>query len=169
MAEGEPFVVDAHQVKNRGVEVVHMNAVFRHGHAHVVAGAVGGAALRAAAREPAGEYLAVMPASGGALAVLVGRAPEFGAPDDECFIKHAARLEILDQPGDGLIDIGREFVVRTQIAVGVPVVAGAGVDQFDDAHAAFGHAPGHHALPAEALVVAAFEAVLAEGGRRFIR
>jgi hypothetical protein len=50
-------------------------------------------------------------------------------------------LEILEQAGDGLVDVLRVLGVFGHVAVLIPVVAGTAVHQFDEAHAALGQAP----------------------------
>src|SRR5207249_2954144 len=68
-----------------------------------------------------------------------------------------------EQAGDGAIDAGGLAAMLLHVAVGVPVVVRAGVDQLDDADAALDEPPRHEALPAEGAVVAAADAVEAEG------
>ncbi|MCE9608640.1 MAG: hypothetical protein K8R23_00270 [Chthoniobacter sp.] len=58
----------------------------------------------------------------------------------------------------------RERAVGGHVAVGVPVVVRADVDQLDEAHAALGEAAGDEALPREAFAGAVLQAVEVERG-----
>ena len=51
-AEGEPFVVDAHEVEDGGMEVVDVDLVLDGCETEFIRGAVGGAAFDSAASEP---------------------------------------------------------------------------------------------------------------------
>ena len=92
-------------------------------------------------------------------AVDAGGAAEFGGPDDEGIVEHAAAFEVAEETCDGLIDVAGVFGVFGHVAVLVPVVAGTAVDDFDEADSAFGHAAGDETLPSEAVGLAAFHAV----------
>ena len=98
-AEGEFFVIEAELVEDGGVDVVDLGGVFAVGGfvAPLVAFAVGDAAFDAAAGEPVGEDVLVVVATFAALGR--GHAAEFGGPEDEGVVEHAALLEILDQSG----------------------------------------------------------------------
>ena len=90
VAVGETFVIDAKEVQDGGVEVVDVHFVFGNGGADVIRGPVGKAAFDAAAGEPGGVAGAVVAAAFGA--VHAGSPAEFGGPDDEGIIEHAAGL-----------------------------------------------------------------------------
>ena len=66
---GEPRVVDAEEMQDRGVEVVDVDAVGRDVVAEVVGGSNGGARLDASSRRPKGEAAGVM------IAAVVGGGP----------------------------------------------------------------------------------------------
>src|SRR6185503_4533838 len=51
-----------------------------------------------------------------------GAATEFGSPDDQRIFKQPARLQILYQPGNGLINVPGQRLMRLYIAVRVPVL-----------------------------------------------
>ena len=105
---GQPFVVDAQQVKDRGVQVVDMHgagrplALGRPDHVAVGVGnvvgvvvrlAIGDAGLDAAAGHPCGEaaWMMVSPVVRLCqLALAVGGAAEFAAPDYQGLVEHAA-------------------------------------------------------------------------------
>jgi hypothetical protein len=101
-AEGELGVVEAEEVKDGGVEVVHVDGIFGDVEAEVVGGAVGEAFFDAAAGHPDGEgTVVVIAAVVGAL--RHGGAAEFAAPDDESVFEKAALLEVGDERGAGFI------------------------------------------------------------------
>ena len=92
VAEGEPFVIQAQQVQDGGVEIVMRDPVLDGVHAEFVGGAVGDPCLDAAARHPHGEAVVVMAAAEGFLRtrLLHRGAAELGGPDDESLVQHAA-------------------------------------------------------------------------------
>jgi hypothetical protein len=64
------------------------------------------------------------------LGVLGHRGPaELGAPDDQGVLQQPARLQVLEQSGDGPVDAPGLGDVVGHLAVRVPVVGCAGVDQ----------------------------------------
>ena len=63
VAVGQPLVIQAHQVQDRGVQVVDVHAVLDGLHAELVGGAVDDAALDAAAGQPHREAQAVVVAA----------------------------------------------------------------------------------------------------------
>src|SRR5207253_4590675 len=63
VAVGQSFVVEAHEVQDRGVQVVDVDPVFHSAVAELVGGAVDHAALDAAAREPDAEAPVIVIAS----------------------------------------------------------------------------------------------------------
>jgi hypothetical protein len=68
-------------------------------------------------------------------------------------------VQILEQACDRLVDVLGQPHVVVHVAVRIPVVRRAGVDQLDKPHAALGHSPGHQALPAKAGGLAALQAI----------
>src|SRR5207245_1506446 len=101
VAVGQPLVIQAHQVQNRGVQVVDMDFVLDGVPAVIVGGAVRQAAAHPPAGEPHGESEGMMLAA--IRALRRRRAAEFAAPDDERFIEQSARFQILQQTGDRFI------------------------------------------------------------------
>src|SRR6516165_4481629 len=83
----EPLVVDAEEVEQRGLEVMHVDRVGRDADREVVGGAVGDPGADAAAGEPDGEGIRVVvaPPLPAVLdrALEERRAAELAAPDDE--------------------------------------------------------------------------------------
>jgi hypothetical protein len=151
VAEGEAFVVDTHGMEESGVEVVHVNGIADDIVAEFVGFPVDEAFLEATASHPHGEAAGVVIASEVVLAdvaLAVGRATEFAAPDDEGFVEEAALLEVGDEGGGSLIGF-LAFLAEAagQTAVVVPVA----VAELDEADAAFGEAAGYKALPTEAV------------------
>src|SRR5688572_18998966 len=92
-----------------------------------------------------------------------GSASKLCGPDDQRVVEQAALLEIVQQPGDGLVDVLCERHVRLHVAVCVPIVRRANVDQLNEPYTAFGQPASHQALPGKALRAAAPQAVETEG------
>jgi hypothetical protein len=89
-------------------------------------------------------------------AVHAGGAAEFCGPDDEGVLQHAAAFQILQQTGDGLINVLRVSGVFGHVAVLVPIVTAAAVHEFHEPDTALHEPPRDEALPAEALALPAF-------------
>lgn len=90
VAEGEFFVVQAEQVEDGGVEVVHVEFVFNGLISPFVGGAVGMAGSDAAAGQPNGESLRIVVAA--VVVLREGSASEFAAPPDEGVLKKTSRF-----------------------------------------------------------------------------
>ena len=109
VAVGEALVVEAEQVQDRGVQVVHARGVLDGFEAELVGGAIDGAAADSAAGHPHGEAVRVVIAAELGLAVAAEldgrRAAEFAAPDHERVVEHSALLQVGQQRGDRLIDL----------------------------------------------------------------
>lgn len=88
MAEGEFFVVQAEQVKDGGVEIVHVEFVFDGHVSPFVSGAVGMAGPNAAAGQPDSESVRIVITT----VVVLGErgAAEFTAPPDEGVLEKAS-------------------------------------------------------------------------------
>ena len=108
-AVGKFLVIEAQQVKDRRLQVVDVDRIFGDAEAEIVGGAEGEAALDAPAREPDGVgdrmVIAAQGSTDGGVVLNHGRATEFTAPDNKCFIEHAAILQIGDQPVTRTIDV----------------------------------------------------------------
>jgi len=70
------------------------------------------------------------------VSVHTRRPPKFGCPDNQRVLQHAPLLEIAQQSRNGPVDVFGQWRVSQHIAVGVPIVLRAGVDEFDNAYAA---------------------------------
>ena len=107
---GEPLVVDAEQVQERGLEVSDVHRVFNNVVGELVGFAMDDAALDAAARHPEAEAARVMVAAvvgRSELALGVDRSPELAAPEDEGVFEEASLFEILDEGKGGAVDVSR--------------------------------------------------------------
>jgi hypothetical protein len=125
------------------------------------------AGLDAAAGHEDGEAEGVMVAAVGGLGA--GGAAELGGPDNQRFIEKPALLQVLEQAGDGLVDLhGEVGVVLLEILVGVPGVAGAAVIDLHEADAAFREPASGEADLAEGLGDLLVEAIHPLRGFRFL-
>ncbi len=89
---GEQRVVEAQQVQDRRVEIVHVDRAFGGGVTNFVGGAVDDTPLRASAREPRRKPLRIVVPTD---AVLAARHPsEFAGPNDERLVEQPALFEI---------------------------------------------------------------------------
>lgn len=147
VAVSEALMVDAELVQEGGVEVVDFDGVLDGVFADVVGLTMNVTGFEAAASDPDGEAVAMVPAT--VFALASGGAAELGGPQYEGVVQHAALFEIGDEGGGGLIDVVGEVGVLFHVAVRVPVGAGAGVDEFDETDAALGETAGDEALPSE--------------------
>src|SRR6516165_6342222 len=141
-------------MQERRVLIVAHRAIDRGMERELIAFAVSGAPLDAAAGHPAREGVAVVIAARAALAVW--RAAEFARPEDDGFIQKAATFQVLQEAGDRLIAAETHaFKVGAgaDVAVAIPVARGAvqagAAPQLDEADAAFDQAAGDQAVAAE--------------------
>src|SRR5437016_10499439 len=107
----------------------------------VIGAAIGQAGFDATARQPNGEATRMMVAAiivFGELALRVAGASKFTAPNHQGIVEHAARFEVFDQRGAGLVclaSLGAD--AGGQVAMLVPAL----VIKLDEADAAFGQPP----------------------------
>ena len=150
-------VIQSEQVQDRRVEIVDVAFVLGHLHSVIVRLAVYHPALHSASGQPRRESVGEMAAP--VIAFRRGRAAKLGRPHDQRLDEQSARFQIADQPRDGLVNIARQRLVRLHIAVRVPILRRAHVNQFDETHAVFDHSPRDQSLPAEASGLPALQPV----------
>ena len=143
----EASVIDTEDVQDGGMKVMDVQAVLHGIEPQVVGGAVCSAALHSAASHPHGKSCRVVIA---AIAFFAhGCAAEFATPDDEGLVQQSARLEISEQPGDGLVDCMAEGgVLGLDVGMAVPLTTSAAVE-LHEAHAALDESPGKEAVATE--------------------
>jgi len=130
VAVGELLVVDAEDVEDGGVEVVHMDFVFLGEVAEVVGGSVAIAGFDASSGEPDGE-------AGGVVVTAIfplgyGCTAKLGSPDDEGVVHQAALLEVGEESGNGLVGGQSVFgVTFDEATVLVPDIGSAGLNVAD--------------------------------------
>ena len=103
----QPARVEAELVQDRGVDVGDVMPVLDGVEAEFVGRAVDDAALDAAAGQPDREAVGVVVAAVGALRTR--GAAELGGPDHERVVEQAAVLEVVEQAGDGLVDLAQRL------------------------------------------------------------
>src|SRR5262245_37149185 len=118
--EGQPLVVEADQMQERGVQVADVDAVLHGVEAEFVALAKRQTAFDAAAGQPHREGVGMMVTAVGA-ALDHRRATEFAAPNDERLIKESALLEVLNEGRASAVGIEAVLLdVFDEVAVLVP-------------------------------------------------
>ena len=128
VAIGQLFVIEAEEVKNRGMEIVHMHRVFRDVHAEFVRTAVDISALQPAAREERakGGMVMIAPARFSFFFIFlaifgVRSAPEFAADNDKSVLEQAAGFQVRDERGGSQVAINAQFfVLPIMVRVRVP-------------------------------------------------
>ena len=140
-------MVESHQVQNRGVEVVDMDAVFHRRATEFVRRSVAEAAFDSATGEPVGVAIVIMVAAFGAF--RGGGAAELATPDDERVVKEPSGLEIVDERSDALVAgfCQSGVAIDDVFMAGVPgdVVPVDGQGELHHAHALFDEATGEQA------------------------
>ena len=165
VAIGDALVVEAEQVQDRRVVIVNVARIGDDLHAVLVGLTVGDAAADAAAAEERAEGVDVVFAS---LAIEGGRgAAEFGADGHQRVVQQSALFEIGQQAGQGAVDALGLGTMGLHVAVGIPVVLRASVDEFDDAHASFEQSSGEETLGCEGAAISGRSAVERECGGGF--
>jgi hypothetical protein len=143
MGVGEFFVIEAEEVEDGGVHVMHVDLVLDGVVTEVVGFAEGEAGFDARACEPLAEAARVVVAPG-AIALRVGGAAELAPPPDEGVFQQAALFEVLQQAGDGFVHGEGVVLVLGHVGMLIPgrVVGVVAVIDLDEADAGFGEAVG---------------------------
>ena len=101
-------------------------------------------AFHPAAGHPHCEAPRVMVTAVHARSLHGGRATEFTTPKHKRVFEQPTRLEVVQQTGDGFIDLGGFFgVAFLEVTVLIPLHLTVTVRYLHEAYAAFGKAPGH--------------------------
>ena len=130
----QAFVVEAHQVEDRRMDVSDRDDLFGASQTELVGGADRRPALDVAAGHPHAQRPAVVITSGAVrgLAVDERRTPHLRRPNDERILEETTLSEIGEQARDGLVDFTRmPFHARAHVAVVVPTVS-ADLNTVDD-------------------------------------
>ena len=149
--ERQPLMVQAQQVQDRGMQIVHVDFVGDGFESQFVGGPVCDAAFEAASGQPGGKTLGVMITAIGALGKRC--ASELTAPPNQSVVEQATLFQVSQQPGDRLVYFQGQFLVLGHVAVLVPhrgriVVA---VVDLNVAHASFSELTRHQALTPKAV------------------
>jgi hypothetical protein len=104
----KPFVVDAHAMKDRGIQIVNVNRFLQDVVAEVVGDAIFHTASDSTSCHPHGKAFGMMVASVvvlGESALAIDRSSKFASPYDKGRIEKALLLEILNQGAASLVDV----------------------------------------------------------------
>jgi hypothetical protein len=151
-AVGQSFVIQAQQVENRGVEVMHMHPIFGRLHSQFIGGSVDHPAFDPATGEEhrkAGRMM-IAPNLPGTLLVRLGEwgTSKFSAPYHEGIVEQATRFQIADQGTGRSVAVGAQFRMPLMMrAVRVPrlIAAISGVVDAHKSHAVFDESSGEQA------------------------
>src|SRR4051812_22554782 len=97
MIKGELLMIDPEQVQDRCVQVVYGDRLFTGKVTGLVGSAVGKSSFNSSAGEETGESIGMVVAPERIQTLGRWSAPEFGVPDDERIVEHAALLQVFDQ------------------------------------------------------------------------
>ena len=175
MAVSELLVVEAHQMQDSGMQVMDGCPVFDRFVAKVVGSTILGATFGPTAGKPHGEGIGVVIATG-AVALRVGGAAKFAAPDHQSFVEHAALLEIGKQGAHWLVDRpSRDRMVGFDVVVTIPwdvvdasSTAIGSCENMDEAHTALDQTPCGQELATDQFGVFGADAVEFAGGFVFV-
>ena len=101
--KGKSCMVEAHQIKNRGVEIRDVARRFNGPKAQFIRCTDGLAPFHSGASQPHAEAIRIVIAARFADAFAGWGAAKFSAPDQKCFVPQSRSLQIRHQGGDGLI------------------------------------------------------------------
>ena len=175
MAVSELLVVEAHQMQDRGVQVMNGGPVFDCFVAKIVGSTILGTTFGPTAGKPHGEGIGVVIATG-AVALRVGGAAKFAAPDHQSLVEHAALLEIGKQGADWLVDRpSRDRMVGFDVVVTIPwdvvdssSTAIGSCENMDEAYTALDQTPCGQELATDQFGVFGADAVEFAGGFAFV-
>lgn len=100
VAIGQAFVVNTQKMHNRGMEVVHMDSVFRHRRGEFIGAAVTDPCFDSGSSHPGREAGTVMTAT--LVAIDTGRAAELGGPHKQRVFQHGLLFRSSSNPAIGL-------------------------------------------------------------------
>src|SRR5205807_10384212 len=113
VTEDQVFVIQAEQVENRRLQIVHVDLVLHDMEAKLIGSAVSEAALDATAGHPDGKGLRMMIAAEPAAQSRIGfdhrRTAELAAPDDQRLIEQTPSFEVGNESGTRLIGVATVF------------------------------------------------------------
>src|SRR5260370_32870586 len=127
VAVGQLGVLDAEEVEDGRVNIVHVDGFIDGLEAEIVGGAVDRAALHRASGEPHGEaegivIAAALHRTAGTADFADGGAAEFGPAYNQGILPQATILQVFDHGGECLVRVFGVDFVGEDIAVGVPGV-----------------------------------------------
>lgn len=150
-AIGQLRMVQTHEMKNRGVEIVDVHTVFSHADSMIVGRSVDHAAFHPCAGKPRRERPGMMFAPFGVGGIIERGSAEFGRPHDKRVVEQSPSFQVLQERRDRLVDVlGQRCMLADHVAVGIPIVRGTGIDQFHEADPSLDKPSRHEALPGEA-------------------
>ena len=145
-AVGEAFVVDAEEMKDRCVEVVNVDGIFKDVVAIVVGFSNGDSFFYSCSSHPHAEALGMMITSvifASQFSLTVGGSPKLSTPDEESIFQHTALLEISEESGGWMIGVAAlTFEGFGETTVMVPPL----VEKLNEAHVTLGETTSEKAI-----------------------
>jgi len=99
---GEAFMIQSHEMKDGGIEIVYRGAAGNRLEAKLITFAMAEGFLNAGPGKEAGKGIGVV-ITPGSISLQKRHATKLCAPDDQCLIKQTATLHIMDQGSGGLV------------------------------------------------------------------
>src|SRR5216684_286514 len=117
---GELLVIESQQVQDGGVHIVNMHAILDGVVAEFIGCAIYKPGLHASARHPHSVAVRIVVAT--VTKLRPRRAPELPGPDDQRIFQQPPGLQILQQPGDRLVDLESQLrMALRNLGVLVPI------------------------------------------------
>ena len=139
-------MINSEQMKNGGLQIMHMNGVLHDVHAVVIGFPIAEARLDPATGQPVSEAIRVMitPVIGSRqFPLAINRSTEFPAPNHKGVFEHAPLLEVGEKRGGRLIGIlALAAYVPGGSSVGIP----SPMKKLDEANAPFRQTTGEQAI-----------------------
>ena len=143
---GQLLMINSEQMKNGGLQVMHVDGVLHDVHAIVIGLSIAEPGLYSATGQPVSEAIRVMitPVTGTRqFPLAINRTPKFTTPDHQGVFKHATLLEVGEERSGWLIGV---LALATDVGGGSPMSIPTPMEKLDEAHAPFSQTTGKQAI-----------------------
>ena len=165
----ELFVIDAHEVQDRCLQVVDMNRIFDRVHGELVTFSITNPGLHAAAGHPHGKGVRMM-VSPPALPILditlnKRSAAEFSTPNHQRILQQSAFFKICNEGRTWLICV---LALRVELRRQAVVLIPSGMHQLNKLHSTLNHSPCHQTVMRERSGLCHLRSVTFQNALRFV-